>query len=118
MRVMVFVKATKDSEAGQMPTTEGLTEMGRFNEELVRAGIMEAGEGLHPSSRGKRVRFSGWSSISLASTTSPACRAPWSVPIDARPCLFDRATCCAASAVELAATAVASGRFFASHNRD
>jgi hypothetical protein len=59
MRVMVFVKATKDSEAGQMPTTEGLTEMGRFNEELVRAGIMEAGEGLHPSSRGKRVRFSG-----------------------------------------------------------
>jgi hypothetical protein len=59
MRVMVFVKASKESEAGQMPTTELLTEMGRYNEELVKAGIMQAGEGLHPSSRGKRVRFSG-----------------------------------------------------------
>jgi len=59
MRVMVFVKATKESEAGQMPTTELLTEMGRYNEQLVKAGIMQAGEGLHPSSRGKRVRFSG-----------------------------------------------------------
>jgi hypothetical protein len=59
MRVMVFVKASKESEAGQMPTTELLAEMGRYNEELVKAGIMQAGEGLHPSSRGKRVRFSG-----------------------------------------------------------
>jgi hypothetical protein len=59
MRVMVFVKASKESEAGQMPTTELLTQMGRYNEQLVKAGIMEAGEGLHPSSRGKRVRFSG-----------------------------------------------------------
>jgi hypothetical protein len=56
---MVFVKASKESEAGQMPTTELLTEMGRYNEQLVKAGIMQAGEGLHPSSRGKRVRFSG-----------------------------------------------------------
>ena len=59
MRVMVFVKASKESEAGQMPTREMLTEMGQFNEELVKAGVMLAGEGLHPSSKGKRVRFSG-----------------------------------------------------------
>jgi hypothetical protein len=59
MRVMVMVKATKDSEAGVMPSQELLTEMGKFNEELVKAGIMLAGEGLHPSSRGKRVRFAG-----------------------------------------------------------
>jgi hypothetical protein len=59
MRVIVLVKATKDSEAGVMPSTELLTEMGNYNEELVKAGIMLAGEGLHPSSKGKRVRFSG-----------------------------------------------------------
>jgi hypothetical protein len=59
MRVMVLVKATKDSEAGVLPTTELLTAMGKYNEELVKAGIMLAGEGLHPSSRGARVRFSG-----------------------------------------------------------
>jgi hypothetical protein len=59
MRVMVFVKANKDSEAGKMPTKEILTAMGNFNEQLVKAGIMQAGEGLHPSSRGKRVRFTG-----------------------------------------------------------
>ena len=59
MRVMVMVKATKDSENGVMPSTEMLTEMGKFNEELVKAGIMLAGEGLKPSSKGKRVRFSG-----------------------------------------------------------
>ena len=59
MKFMVIVKATKDSESGVMPTTELLTEMGKFNEELVNAGIMLAGEGLHPSSRGARVRFSG-----------------------------------------------------------
>jgi hypothetical protein len=59
MRVMVFVKANKDSEAGVMPTRELLQEMGKFNEQLVKAGVMLAGEGLHPTSRGKRVRFSG-----------------------------------------------------------
>ena len=59
MRVMVIVKANKDSEAGVMPSTELLTEMGKFNEELVKAGVMLAGDGLHPSSKGKRVRFSG-----------------------------------------------------------
>ncbi|TKT72530.1 YciI family protein [Afipia massiliensis] len=59
MRVMVMVKATKDSEAGIMPSTELLEAMGKFNEELVNAGIMLAGEGLHPSSKGKRVAFDG-----------------------------------------------------------
>lgn len=59
MRVMVIVKATKDSEAGVMPSEKLLTEMGNFNEELVKAGVLLAGDGLHPSSRGKRVRFSG-----------------------------------------------------------
>ena len=59
MRFMILVKATKDSEAGIMPSEELLTEMGKFNDELVKAGIMRAGEGLHPSSRGARVRFSG-----------------------------------------------------------
>jgi hypothetical protein len=53
------VKATKESEAGQMPTTEILAEMGKYNEQLVKAGVMQAGEGLHPSSKGKRVKFSG-----------------------------------------------------------
>jgi hypothetical protein len=59
MRVMVIVKATKESEAGQMPSEELLAAMGSYNEELVKAGVMLAGEGLHPSSKGKRVRFSG-----------------------------------------------------------
>ena len=59
MKVMVLVKATKDSEAGVMPSEKLLTEMGNYNEELVKAGIMLAGEGLHPTSKGKRVRFSG-----------------------------------------------------------
>ena len=59
MRVMVMVKATADSEAGVMPGEQLLADMGRFNEELVNAGVMLAGEGLHPSSRGVRVRFSG-----------------------------------------------------------
>jgi hypothetical protein len=59
MRVMVIVKANKDSEAGVLPDEKLLTEMGQFNEELVKAGVMLAGEGLHPSSKGKRVRFSG-----------------------------------------------------------
>ena len=56
---MVIVKATKDSEAGVMPSTQLLTEMGKYNEELVKAGVMLAGEGLQPSSKGARVRFSG-----------------------------------------------------------
>ena len=59
MKVMVIVKATKTSEAGQMPSQQLLNDMGKFNEELVKAGIMLAGEGLHPSSKGARVRFSG-----------------------------------------------------------
>ena len=59
MRFMILVKANDESEAGQMPTTEMLTEMGRFNEELVKAGVMLAGEGLAPSSRGARIRYAG-----------------------------------------------------------
>ena len=59
MRFMILVKASRDSEAGVMPSHELLAEMGRFNEELVKAGVMLAGEGLHPSSKGARVRFSG-----------------------------------------------------------
>lgn len=59
MRFVVMVKATKDSEAGKMPSTKLLEEMGKFNEELVKAGIMLAGEGLHPSAKGVRVRFNG-----------------------------------------------------------
>ena len=59
MRVMVIVKASKESEAGQMPTEQLLRDMGNYNEQLVNAGIMLAGEGLHPTARGKRVRFSG-----------------------------------------------------------
>lgn len=59
MRFMVLIKATKDSEAGVMPDARLLTEMGKFNEELVNAGVMLAGEGLHPSSKGARVKFSG-----------------------------------------------------------
>jgi hypothetical protein len=59
MRFMILVKADKNSEAGVMPSEQMFAEMGRFNEELVKAGVMEAGEGLHPSSKGARVRFSG-----------------------------------------------------------
>ena len=59
MRFMVLVKADKSSEAGVMPSTELLAQMGKYNEELVKAGVMLAGEGLHPSSKGARVRFSG-----------------------------------------------------------
>jgi hypothetical protein len=59
MRVMVIVKANKESEGGVMPTRELLAEMGKFNEELVKAGVLLAADGLHPSSKGKRVRFSG-----------------------------------------------------------
>jgi len=59
MRVMVIIKANKQSEAGILPSQKLLTDMGNFNEELVKAGVMLAGEGLHPSSKGKRVKFSG-----------------------------------------------------------
>ncbi len=59
MRVMVIVKATKASEAGEMPSQQLLADMGMFNEELVKAGVMLAGDGLHPSKKGARVRFSG-----------------------------------------------------------
>lgn len=59
MRFMVMVKANADSEAGVMPSTELLTEMGKYNEELAKAGVLLAGEGLHPSSKGARVKFSG-----------------------------------------------------------
>ncbi len=59
MRFMILVKASAESEAGQMPTEKELTEMGQFNEQLVKAGIMLAGEGLHPSSKGSRIRYAG-----------------------------------------------------------
>src|ERR687886_504166 len=59
MRFIVLVKANKDSEAGKLPTTEQLAAMGKYNEELVKAGIMLAGEGLHPSSKGARIKFDG-----------------------------------------------------------
>jgi len=59
MRVMVIVKANKESEAGEMPSEKILTDMGNYNEELVKAGVMLAGEGLHPTSKAKRIRFSG-----------------------------------------------------------
>lgn len=59
MRVMVIVKASPESEAGQMPSEQLLADMGRYNEELVKAGVMLAGEGLHPSSKGVRVQFNG-----------------------------------------------------------
>ena len=59
MRFMVIVKANPESEAGELPSTEILAAMGKYNEELVKAGVMLAGEGLHPSSKGKRVRFDG-----------------------------------------------------------
>jgi len=59
MRVMVIIKATKNSEAGALPSQQLLEEMGKYNEELIKAGIMQAGDGLKPSSKGKRVRFTG-----------------------------------------------------------
>ena len=59
MKIIVFVKASKESEAGVMPKTDELAEMGKFNEELVKAGVMLSGEGLHPTNKGKRVRFDG-----------------------------------------------------------
>ena len=76
MRVMVIVKATKDSETGIMPSTELLEAMGKYNERLVEAGIMLAGEGLHPSSKGKRVAFDGPSRMVI---DGPFAR-PWNGP--------------------------------------
>lgn len=72
MKVMVFVKATQDSEAGIMPSEQLLTEMGQFNEELVNAGILLAGEGLHPSSKGVRVHFSGTDRTVINGPFTPA----------------------------------------------
>jgi hypothetical protein len=70
MRFMVIVKGDKNSEAGVMPTTEMLTAMGKFNEEMVRAGVMLAGEGLHPTSKGARIKYSGTEpSVSLGPFT-------------------------------------------------
>ncbi len=63
MRFMIIIKANKDSEAGVLPDEKLLTEMGKYNEELVKAGVMLAGEGLHPSSKGARVQFSGGKQI-------------------------------------------------------
>jgi hypothetical protein len=64
MRFMVIVKASKDTEAGVMPSTELLAAMGKFNEELVTAGVMEAGEGLHPTSKGARIRYGSGEGVS------------------------------------------------------
>ena len=71
MRVMVIIKATTNSEAGVMPGTELLTAMGRYNEELVKAGIMVSGEGLHPSTKGRRVRLAGGKKIVTSGPFSP-----------------------------------------------
>jgi hypothetical protein len=72
MKVMVFVKATQDSETGVMPSAQLLTEMGQYNEELARAGILLAAEGLHPSSRGVRVHFSGTDRTVIKGPFTPA----------------------------------------------
>ena len=71
MRVMVIVPGNKDSEAGVLPSKELLTEMGKFNEELVKAGVMLAGEGLHPTSKGVRVKFSRNGRSSTGHSQSP-----------------------------------------------
>jgi hypothetical protein len=63
MRFMVIVKANRDTEAGKMPTTEMLAAMGRFNEEMAKAGVIEAGEGLHPTVKGARIKYSGEASV-------------------------------------------------------
>ncbi|HEX6215482.1 MAG TPA: YciI family protein [Vicinamibacterales bacterium] len=72
MRVLVLVKADRMTEAGQLPSTEMLAEMNAFNEQLVNAGVMQMGEGLHPSSKGKRVRFSGTNPVVLDGPFSDA----------------------------------------------
>jgi len=74
---MVIIKATKNSEAGVMPSEKLLREMGNFNEDLVKAGVMLAGEGLHPSSKGKRVRFSsGTKTVMIAPSPTPRTSSP------------------------------------------
>jgi glutathione S-transferase len=76
MRFMVIVKASKDSEAGVMPSTELLTAMGKFNEEMVKAGVMQAGEGLHPTSKGARIKYTGKPAVThgpFAVTADLAC---------------------------------------------
>jgi hypothetical protein len=72
MKVMVFVKATQDSEAGVMPSIELMNEMGQFNEELAKAGILLAADGFHPSSKGVRVRFSGTDRTVIQGPFTPA----------------------------------------------
>ena len=77
MRFMVIVKASKDSEAGVMPSTELLAAMGKFNEEMVKAGVMQAGEGLHPTAKGARVQYSaGQPAVSRVRSTSTAILSP------------------------------------------
>ena len=78
MRVMVIVKANKESEAGQMPSEQLLTEMGKFNEALSKAGVLLAADGLHPTSKGKRVRFSG---SNRTVTVDPASQPPRSASV-------------------------------------
>ena len=72
MKFMVIVKANKDTEAGVMPSTEMLAAMGKFNEEIVKAGVMQAGEGLHPTSKGARVKYAGGQSTVSHGPFSPA----------------------------------------------
>src|SRR5437667_3490794 len=85
MRVMVIIKANKDTEAGVLPSQELLTEMEKFNEELVKAGVMLAGEGLHASSKGKRVRFSGGKRIVIDGSASCSWSAPAHAPAQCCP---------------------------------
>src|SRR5919206_360297 len=84
MRFMVMVKATKDSEAGKLPGRELMEAMGRYNEELAKAGILLAGEGLQPSSKGARVRFSGEKRIVVRSGTTHRFTGVWTVVVRGR----------------------------------
>ena len=87
MRFMVIVKANKESEAGVMPSTEMLTAMGKFNEEMVKAGVMLAGEGLHPTSKGARIKYSGKApSVSHGpfATTSDLIAGFWLIQVKSR----------------------------------
>jgi len=77
MRFMVIVKASRDSEAGVMPSTELLTAMGKFNEEMVKAGVMQAGEGLHPTVKGARIRYSGGERPACATGRSTSATIWW-----------------------------------------
>jgi hypothetical protein len=84
MRFMVIVKADKDSEAGVMPSTELLTAMGKFNEEMVKAGVMLAGEGLHPSSKGARIKYSGTVTQGPFSGSSDLVAGFWLIQVKSR----------------------------------